>query len=55
MRTRLLILLACASCDPALVTQLDLVRASDLAGTYTGVLQGVSVRPSMNWVIRSGR
>ena len=50
MRTRLrrqtalsLILLACASCDPALVAELDLVRASDVAGTYTGVLQGVSV------------
>lgn len=50
MRTRLrqltalyLMLLACASCDPALVAQLDLVTASDLAGTYTGVLEGVSV------------
>jgi hypothetical protein len=38
-----LILLGSASCDPALVAQLDLVTASDLAGTYTGVLQGVSV------------
>ena len=51
MRSRLrlhtalcLLLLACASCDPAFVAQLDLVRASDLAGTYTGVLEGVSVR-----------
>lgn len=38
-----LILLGSASCDPALVAQLDLVKASDLAGTYTGVLEGVSV------------
>ena len=50
MRTRLrqqtalyLVLLACVSCDPALVAQLDMVTASDLAGTYTGVLEGVSV------------
>lgn len=50
MRSRLrlqtalyLMLLACAGCDPALVAQLDLLTASDLAGTYTGVLQGVSV------------
>ena len=43
MRARLLILLASASCDPALVAQLDMVTASDLAGTYTGVLQGISV------------
>ena len=42
MRTFLL-LLACASCDPALVAELDPVRASDVAGTYTGVLEGVSV------------
>ena len=42
MRT-LLILLACASCDPALVTQLDIVTANDVAGTYTGILEGVSV------------
>jgi hypothetical protein len=41
---RYLLLLACASCDPALVAELDLVKASDLAGTYTGVLQGVGVR-----------
>jgi hypothetical protein len=38
-----LLLLGSASCDPALVAQLDLVTASDLAGTYTGVLEGVSV------------
>lgn len=50
MRTRLrlqtalyLMLLASASCDPALVAQLDMVTASDLAGTYTGLLEGVSV------------
>jgi len=49
MRTQLrqtalsLVLLACASCDPALVAQLDLVTARDLVGTYTGVLEGVSV------------
>jgi hypothetical protein len=41
---RYLLLLACASCDPALVAELDLVKASDLAGSYTGVLQGVSVK-----------
>ena len=35
--------LACMSCDPALTAQLDMVTADDLAGTYTGVLQGVSV------------
>ena len=39
----ILILLTCASCDPALVAQLDMVTARDLAGTYTGVLEGVSV------------
>ena len=43
MRPVFFLLLACASCDPARVTQLDLVTASDLAGTYTGVLEGVSV------------
>lgn len=51
MRTRrrqhstlyLLLTIACVGCDPALVTQLGLVWASDLAGTYTGVLEGVSV------------
>ena len=50
MRTRLrqltawyLMLLAAASCDPALVAQLGMITASDLAGTYTGVLEGVSV------------
>jgi hypothetical protein len=31
------------SCDPALVSQLGLVTADELAGTYTGVLEGVSV------------
>jgi len=36
-------LIACVSCDPALVAELDLVTADDLAGTYTGVLEGVSV------------
>lgn len=39
----ILILLTCASCDPALVAQLDMVTARDLAGSYTGVLEGVSV------------
>ncbi len=39
-----ILLVACLGCDPTLVAQLDLVTASDLAGTYTGVLQGVSVR-----------
>lgn len=39
----LTLIFACWSCDPALVTQLGMVRAGDLAGTYTGVLQGVSV------------
>lgn len=34
---------ACLACDPALATQLGLVTADDLAGTYTGVLEGVSV------------
>ena len=43
MRAWPLMLLACASCDPALVAQLDMVTAHDLAGTYTGVLEGVSV------------
>ena len=43
MRALPLLFLACASCDPALVTQFDMVTASDLAGTYTGVLEGVSV------------
>ena len=51
MRTRLskqsvlclILILACLGCDPALVTQLGLVTANDLAGTYTGVLEGVSV------------
>lgn len=43
MRALPLMLLACASCDPALVAQLDVVTANDLAGTYTGVLEGVSV------------
>jgi hypothetical protein len=38
-----ILILACVSCDPALVTQLGMVTAQDLAGTYTGVLQGVSV------------
>ena len=35
--------LACLSCDPALATELGMVTADDLAGTYTGVLEGVSV------------
>lgn len=51
MRTRpskqpifyLILIVACWSCDPATVTQLGLVTASDLAGTYTGVLEGVSI------------
>ena len=44
MRARsLILLLACAGCDPALMASHGLVTASDLAGTYTGVLQGVSV------------
>ena len=34
---------ASLACDPALATELGLVQASDLAGTYTGVLEGVSV------------
>lgn len=34
---------ACLACDPALATQLGMVTADDLAGTYTGVLEGVSV------------
>lgn len=38
-----MLVIACVSCDPALVTQLGLVTADDLAGTYTGVLEGVSV------------
>jgi hypothetical protein len=44
MRTLcLLLMLLCVGCDPALVTQLGLVKASELAGSYTGVLEGVSV------------
>lgn len=39
----LLFILCCVGCDPALVTQLGQVRTSDLAGSYTGVLQGVRV------------
>lgn len=39
----LVLVMACVSCDPALLTQLGIVTASDLAGTYTGVLEGVSV------------
>ena len=38
-----IVLIACVSCDPALVAELDLVTADTLAGTYTGVLEGVSV------------
>lgn len=34
---------ACLACDPALATQLGMVTADQLAGTYTGVLEGVSV------------
>lgn len=34
---------ACLACDPALATELGMVTASDLAGTYTGVLEGVNV------------
>lgn len=36
-------LLACASCDPALLASHGMITARDLAGTYTGVLEGVSV------------
>ena len=45
MRARLypILTVACLACDPALVSQLNMVTASDLAGTYTGVLEGVSV------------
>lgn len=51
MRTRLgkhsalaaMLSVACLACDPALATELGLVQASDVAGTYTGVLEGVSV------------
>lgn len=39
----LILIVACVSCDPELMTQLDMVAARDLAGTYTGVLEGVSV------------
>jgi hypothetical protein len=39
----LLLIVTCSGCDPALMTELNLVRARDLAGTYTGVLEGVSV------------
>ena len=38
-----LLLLACAACDPALMAAHGMLAARDLAGTYTGVLQGVSV------------
>jgi hypothetical protein len=51
MRTRpvtnpvpfLVLIIALVGCDPGLVEQLGVVRARDLAGTYTGVLQGVTV------------
>ncbi len=39
----LILCVGCLGCDPALATQLGMVTASDLAGTYTGVLEGVSV------------
>ena len=41
----LILALACVGCDPggALAAQLDLVPSRDLAGTYTGVLEAVSV------------
>ena len=39
----LILCVGCLGCDPALVTQLGMVTASDLAGTYTGVLEGVVV------------
>ena len=39
----LLVLGACLGCDPALATQLGLVNARDLSGTYTGVLEGISI------------
>lgn len=37
------LIVACMACDPALATELGMVTAGDLAGTYTGVLEGVSV------------
>jgi hypothetical protein len=43
MRALPLMLLACAACDPALMAPHGMLTARDLAGTYTGVLQGVSV------------
>ncbi len=43
MRTYLLLTIACVGCDPALVSQLGLLEARELAGTYTGVLEAVSV------------
>ena len=39
----LILIVTCFGCDPALMTQLNLVKARDVAGTYTGVLEGVSV------------
>lgn len=53
MRTRLLrdavlcsifsAMVALTGCDTRLVEQLGVVKASDLSGTYTGVLEGVTV------------
>jgi hypothetical protein len=44
MRTPLILILACVcGCEPALVAELDLVTPRELAGSYTGVLEGVSV------------
>ena len=43
MRLAPVVAIACLACDPALATQLGLVTAADVAGVYTGVLEGVSV------------
>ncbi|MGH7522110.1 MAG: hypothetical protein ACREMI_12625 [Gemmatimonadales bacterium] len=38
-----MIVVTCLGCDPTVVTQLGMVTADDLAGTYTGILEGVTV------------
>lgn len=43
MRLGVALVVACVGCDPGLGADLNLVTARDLSGTYTGVLQGVSV------------
>jgi len=43
LASTLFLILVCAGCDSRVAEQLGVVTASDLSGTYTGVLEGVSV------------